>query len=199
MANKTLWHSEAVQLGQIEVTVKQESKKSKYEGKPDYVDLIIGGNPRTYQVENPSCGEFFRGRTGQTILIEFRDSREQASIHLMGPPRGQSQPSNVAPKASPTTNQPPANTQQAAAPVNQPPPNNPAPPVPTQQHGKGMRAVEIRYDRTVNTGNYCNEKIGITIQLDPGVKAADALDAAKKFVNEHLAKEAPVHVKGGAI
>ena len=148
---KTLWHSAAVELGQVEVVVKSEARKSKYGAdKPDYVELMIGGHLRHYQVENPNCGEFFRGKVGQSILVEFRDSREQASIHAMAPAK---QPTNVPPKTSPTTNQPPADTR-PAPPVNQPP-NNPAPPAsaPPQHSAKGMRATEIRYERTLKTGN----------------------------------------------
>lgn len=122
---KTLWHGELRDMGQVEVLVKAEARKSSYSGKPDYVELMIGGHLRQYQVENPSCGDFFRGKAGQSILIEARDSRETASIHLMAPARGQqapppqqqqqppqqpAQPTNVRPQNSPTTNQPPAST-----------------------------------------------------------------------------------------
>lgn len=119
---KTLWHGELRDMGQIEVLVKSEAKKSKYGAdKNDYVDLVIGGHPRQYMVESPQCGEFFRGKVGQSILIEARDSREQATIHAMAPARGQQQPTNVAPKTSPTTSQPPADTR-PAPPANQPQP-----------------------------------------------------------------------------
>lgn len=116
---KTLWHSELVQMNQVEVIVKSKAKKSRYgDDKPDYVDLVIGGNARQYQAENPSCAAFFENKVGQSILIEARDSRENASIHLMGPNRGQTQQrTDTRPQNSPTTTQPPADTRQASAPA----------------------------------------------------------------------------------
>lgn len=65
-------------------------------------------------------------------------------------------------------------------------------PPPTQKAaapGLGFRIVEVRYDRTVNTGNYCNAKVGVTAQVDPGTKASDVLDTLKKFVEANLPKE----------
>lgn len=52
-----------------------------------------------------------------------------------------------------------------------------------------MRITELRYERTVNTGNYCSEKMGVTIALEPGTKGDVAVEAAKKFLGKHLPEE----------
>lgn len=52
------------------------------------------------------------------------------------------------------------------------------------------RMVELRYERTVNTGNYCSEKLGVTICLDENTKGEFAYKAAKSFVDSHLPPEA---------
>lgn len=55
---------------------------------------------------------------------------------------------------------------------------------------KTIRCTEIYYERTINTGQYENEKIGITLAVEEGTKAAEALAEARKFVNQHGAKSA---------
>ena len=61
------------------------------------------------------------------------------------------------------------------------------PPKPT--NNKGIQCVELRYDRTVNLGNYESVKLGITLSLVDGEKAADAFQMAKKFVEGRLPKQ----------
>lgn len=80
--SKTLYHSELTKMGPVTVEVKSDVKTSKYQGKPDYVDIAIDGNDRTYNVENGSCADVFRGRRGQRITIEASGSRDAAIISL---------------------------------------------------------------------------------------------------------------------
>lgn len=65
---------------------------------------------------------------------------------------------------------------------------------PNGQNGNGVkpgiRCKEIFYERTINTGQYENEKIGITLEIEEGVKAVEALQHAREFVNKHAAKSA---------
>lgn len=68
-------------------------------------------------------------------------------------------------------------------------PSHEAPGVTTTGTGAGIRISELRYERTVNTGNYCSEKLGVTIELQPGVKGQVAFDAAKAFLESHLPPE----------
>jgi hypothetical protein len=161
---KTMWHGELREMGQVEVEVKKEAQKSKYGAdKPDYVELIVGGHLRQYMVEAPQCGEFFRGRVGQKILIEAHESREAATINLIGPPKGQTQQrTDVPPRSAPTTNQPPASTRQAAAPTNQP--NNPAPPASAPAPKKTREELEAEHlaknQDAVNTARkFANKKV----------------------------------------
>jgi len=65
-----------------------------------------------------------------------------------------------------------------------------------------MMVSEIRYDRTINLGNYENEKVGFTVSLREGDDHVEALDRAKEMVNhalgvvkEPLIKAAPVAPK----
>ena len=44
-----------------------------------------------------------------------------------------------------------------------------------------MRAIEIKYEKTNNIGNYEFEKIGVTIALNEGESATEALAKAKAF------------------
>ena len=112
-AKKTLYHSEAVTLGAIVATIKSKALKSKYAGKPDYVELVIDGNSRQYMVENQNCADFFNGRVGQTLTIEFKDSRESATVHAMSAAQGGSQ----AAAQNPPADQAPARTEQRRGPT----------------------------------------------------------------------------------
>lgn len=59
-----------------------------------------------------------------------------------------------------------------------------------------VRATELRYERTINTGNYCSEKIGLTMEIPAGVKAVDALRTAQAFIEKYGMKEvAPIGAK----
>lgn len=48
---------------------------------------------------------------------------------------------------------------------------------------------EIRYERVVNTGNFCSEKLGVTLSIQPGLKAEAGYKSAKAFVDSHLPPE----------
>lgn len=53
----------------------------------------------------------------------------------------------------------------------------------------GVRCKSVEYSRTVNTGNYCNVKVGIVLELSDGAKFQDALNAAKAQVEKNLPVE----------
>lgn len=46
-----------------------------------------------------------------------------------------------------------------------------------------MRIDRINYQKTFNLGNYCSEKVGVEMEVEPG-EANKALDEAKKFVED---------------
>lgn len=172
-----MWHSELVKLSPIKINIKSDVLESKYskpnDPKPPYVVLEIDGGERSYNCENNDCAAFFDNRKGQTISICAEGSREDARIVLVGeevrPPV--SRPAASAPAARPAANVPVSRPAHA----------------PTEHaSGVGMRAGEVRYERTVGLPNYCSEKIGITVFLEEGAKAAEALAYAKKFVESHL-------------
>ena len=47
-----------------------------------------------------------------------------------------------------------------------------------------MKPTKIYYEKCFNLGNYENQKVGIEIQLDETDKASNAVDLAKKFVEQ---------------
>ncbi len=81
--SKTLFQSELSKLGPVTVEVTSDILKSKFDGKPDFVVIKLNGVERTYNLENPSCGEVFHGRKGQTITIQATGSREAAAVELV--------------------------------------------------------------------------------------------------------------------
>lgn len=48
---------------------------------------------------------------------------------------------------------------------------------------------EIRLEKTVNTGNYCSEKLGLAIELGPEDDAEAAFRTAEQFIKSHLPPE----------
>lgn len=120
MSKRTqLYHSEMVSLcnGQwLSVQITSDVLRSKF-NKPGedkhYCEMTLNGEPRSYFVENPACGNALRGRKNQTIFIIASGSRDDAQIQ-------------VDPNAPPASAQAP---QQHQA----PPPQQHQPP-PQQQH-----------------------------------------------------------------
>lgn len=53
----------------------------------------------------------------------------------------------------------------------------------------GTTFTELRYERTVNTGNYCSEKMGVTVAIGDGATPEDALVAAQIFLERYMLKE----------
>ncbi len=171
---KTLFQSELVTRGPAKVKILSEVRASKYSKpgapKPPYVTLELDGAERTYNCENASIEAWFAEQTvGSTITICAEGSREEATITLVGHEIQQPAP------RQPAATRQPGKAAAPSAPAEQP-----------AAAGTGMRAGEIRYERTVGLPNYCSEKIGITVFLEEGAKASDALAYAKKFVESHL-------------
>ena len=46
-----------------------------------------------------------------------------------------------------------------------------------------MKATKVKYEKTFNLGNYSNEVIGVEIELDYGETAKEAIEKARKYVN----------------
>lgn len=60
----------------------------------------------------------------------------------------------------------------------------------------GTSFTELRYERTVNLGNYCSEKMGVTVAIGNGTPPEDALVAAQIFLEKYMMKEVvPVGAK----
>jgi len=52
-----------------------------------------------------------------------------------------------------------------------------------------MRVESVRYEKLVNLGNYQNQKVGVTVVLEPDESPSEALRRAKAFVEKSLAPE----------
>lgn len=95
------------------------------------------------------------------------------------------------PEAPPPVEQEPTPEEVEAA-TPEPPKEAKTEPAPAKA-GLGMRVTEFRYERTFNTGNYTSEKIGLTLALEEGTQAKDALARAKAFMEKYGPKDAVPH------
>ena len=140
---KTLYHSELVKMGPVKVTVKSDVLPSKFQGKPPYLELLIGNNLRQYSTENNECADFFQGQKGRSFTIVAEGSREQAIITYVGEaapdPEPEQQPARQPAKAK--SNRPPAQPPASGSnqTANRPPPQQ-APP-PEQTNGQHAEAA----------------------------------------------------------
>lgn len=142
---KTLFHSELVKLSPVKVTVKGDVSKSKFKDKPDYVILIIGGEERTYNTENPGCADFFRGQKGRTFTVVAEGREADAILTYVGEAMPDNTPAQAAnsqqPPARPAT---PPQGQQAPTRQSVPPPASgptPGTPPPQNQPAAGATAA----------------------------------------------------------
>ena len=46
-----------------------------------------------------------------------------------------------------------------------------------------MKALKVSYSRLISKGNYENAKIEIELEVEPGEKAGEVFDAAKRWVD----------------
>ncbi len=171
MANKTLYHSELKGMGPVRVTVKGEVKKSKYQGKPDYVTLAIGNEERTYNAENPACADFFRGKAGQTFTISAegggKGQEDTATITFVGGTVEQAQQQRGAPVQSGA--KPAAATQQRASePAGKPASMDSVAAVTAAviQLSRMGTALELGADQTLRRVELWSARHGLTITPD---------------------------------
>ena len=107
---KTLYHSELVKLGPVEVEITTDLIESKYKRGTYIVGLRIDGEERTLAVENDDCGAALDQRKGQVITIEASGSRDSAEISIL-----EGLPEAPAPKARPAARPAPVARPAAAA------------------------------------------------------------------------------------
>lgn len=85
---KTLYHSELVQLGPVEVEIKSDVMQSQYRGHNDYVIMSLDGYDRNYECENDLCVKALDRLKGQVVIIEATGSRDDAEIIVSEPTGG---------------------------------------------------------------------------------------------------------------
>ena len=57
-----------------------------------------------------------------------------------------------------------------------------------------MKAKTITFERLVTDGDYCNRKLGITLELEEGDSPTEAALAAAKFVDEAIRRSRQISV-----
>lgn len=85
---KTLYHSELVNLGPVEVDIKSDVKQSQYPNQNDYVIMVLDGYDRNYSCENDQCADALVGLQGKTVILEAIGSRDDAEIIVSEPTGG---------------------------------------------------------------------------------------------------------------
>ena len=196
---KLLYHGELRAMGPVKVTVASEPVQSPKQAHKFTIALRIGDDLRHYSPENQACCDFWVGKNGQTFTVIAEGQRAEATITDVGRSVAKDKPVEKSfaqdpnRKTKPAEDLPPLEVKLEKAPAF----GEQVTTAPTNSK-PGMRITELRYDRVINTGNYCNEKIGVTLQIEEGTKAADVLAAARKFCDAHQAKEAP-SVTGGRV
>jgi hypothetical protein len=85
-SSKTVYHSDLVKWGTVEVTICGVVKRSKYEGMGDYIILDFGNGEAPFNCENEQVSEFFKQfREGDQVVIRGSGSREDAVIEEGNP------------------------------------------------------------------------------------------------------------------
>ena len=176
--SKTAYHSELVTLSPVKLILKSGVIESKKKKGSYYVMATINGEERYINPENSGIMDFFDAHNGQTVTVCAEGRGDDATITLVG---------EELPRRSATSQEPPPRQ----APPQEPAHNDPPRPQPEQRQQEhvpvaGMRATEVEYSFTQGLPNYCSEHIGIVVALEPGTKAADALEFARKFVHSQI-------------
>lgn len=186
---KTLYHSELVKLGPVEVTVKSDILQSKYPGKPDYVVLEIAGEERNYSFDTPECATPFEGQKGQTFTIVAEGSGKDGSATVTyvgeggGAPQRKAAPQRPAPARQPARQ--PAPAQRPAAP-------------PQQQRPPVQHAAQSQLNNGAAIGQAVNKAVDYSIaaseEWDPiriWERASDLLRISDSMMRGKLAKPFP--------
>lgn len=83
---KILYHSELCRLtdiGPTVMTIRTEPRDSKYQGKPPYVEVLLNGHVRNYNIENMDIEAALRDYTGQTVEFEAGGRDQEAYLNIV--------------------------------------------------------------------------------------------------------------------
>ena len=89
---KTLYHSQAVQMGQIHCLVKTGIQKSKYEGKPNYIVLVIDGFDRNLNIDSDAIASALAPLQGRKVMLQFLGGKGSETVKVLGAGQPQGQP-----------------------------------------------------------------------------------------------------------
>ena len=115
---KTIYHSELVKLGAINVRIKSDVTPSKFKDKSPYCTLEINGEERNYTIESQACADVLHANKGRLVMVEAAGSREEATIKVLA--AGAVQEPAAAPAARQPIQVPAAQASAAVAPAASP-------------------------------------------------------------------------------
>lgn len=128
---KTLYHSQAVQMGQIHCLVKTGIQKSKYEGKPNYIVLVIDGFDRNLNIDSDAIASALAPLQGRKVMLQFLGGKGSETVKVLGAGQPQGQP--PADPENDGRNEPPPDFQNQQRPDRTPAPQQPALPTAQQE------------------------------------------------------------------
>jgi hypothetical protein len=59
-----------------------------------------------------------------------------------------------------------------------------------------MEIKLVSYQEIFNLGNYCSQRIGVEVAVNPGENAMEALETARKLVHEYHRETEPEEMRG---
>lgn len=62
-----------------------------------------------------------------------------------------------------------------------------------------MDIKTVSYQEIFNLGNYCSQRIGVEVAVNPGENAKQALEVARNLVHEYHQQTAPDEIQRGTI
>ena len=68
--------------------------------------------------------------------------------------------------------------------------------------GDNLFVMEIKmvsYQEIFNLGNYCSQRIGVEVSVNPGEDAKQALEVARNLVHEYHQQTAPEEIQRGTV
>lgn len=193
MAKKTLFHSELVELssrGPVTIKVASEARKSKFQGKPNFIYLVLNGEERAYNFDSQACEAFFNGQNGRTFAVIAAGDREGATLTYVGESAANMQAAPPRPPAAyvapPTAAPPPATyTPPPATPPAQHTPPVPyvsPPPVAGMSQAQALKETKLFVARRLSLLKCCVRAVASVMPEYKALTKADmSEDVFQKF------------------
>jgi hypothetical protein len=79
-------------MGQIHCLVKTGIQKSKYEGKPNYIVLVIDGFDRNLNIDSDAIASALAPLQGRKVMLQFLGGKGSETVKVLGAGQPQGQP-----------------------------------------------------------------------------------------------------------